>query len=191
MARPKAFDRDEALEKAMNLFWEKGFAATSLPDLLGAMGIGRQSLYDTFGGKQQLFMECLTRYRDMLWKDVAPLREPGVSMQDIRSWFERMVDFYSNGEHRRACFLMNCTIELAPHDPQIADFVHEHYEYMEDAVTHAVEGALAQGQISTKDPRSMARVLLSATLGMGVFSKAGHSRETLEDIADSTVATFK
>src|SRR5258707_14282713 len=63
MARPKEFDRDAAVERAMSVFWLKGYAATSTDDLLRAMKIGRQSMYDTFGDKRRLYIEALERYQ--------------------------------------------------------------------------------------------------------------------------------
>src|SRR5229473_2674978 len=63
MARPKEFDRDVAVARAMSVFWSKGYAATSTDDLLQAMKIGRQSMYDTFGGKRRLYIEALERYQ--------------------------------------------------------------------------------------------------------------------------------
>ena len=66
MARTKEFDRDAALDRAMHVFWKKGYEATSLPDLLQAMGIARQSLYDTFGEKHALFMAALERYTQLI-----------------------------------------------------------------------------------------------------------------------------
>ncbi|MDF2694591.1 MAG: Transcriptional regulatory protein [Labilithrix sp.] len=62
MARQKEFDRDDALGRALQVFWDKGYEATSTDDLLKAMGIGRQSMYDTFGDKHRLFIEALERY---------------------------------------------------------------------------------------------------------------------------------
>ena len=66
MARTKEFDRIEVLDRATDLFWEKGYESTSMQDLVETMGIGRASLYDTFGSKQELFAEVLERYADRL-----------------------------------------------------------------------------------------------------------------------------
>ena len=88
MARPKAFDVDQALERAMELFWRQGYLATSLPDLVEHMGIGRQSLYDTFGDKRQLFLQALDRYAAvMIGGALGRLEEPGASLDDLKSSF--------------------------------------------------------------------------------------------------------
>ena len=116
MARPKAFEREQALDQAMHLFWQQGYEATSLPELLNTMGIGRQSLYDTFGGKHQLFMESLTRYRRTIWDTLGDLQSPNASIKDVRAWFGAMAEFFDATPHKRACLLINCTMELAPHN---------------------------------------------------------------------------
>lgn len=188
MARPKAFDREQALDQAMHLFWQQGYEATSLPELLNTMGIGRQSLYDTFGGKHQLFMESLTRYRGMIWSTLGDLQAPTASLKDIQAWFNAMVEFFGDAPYKRACFLINCTMELAPHNDEVAEFVREHYQFMEDAMVNAVERCTERGEMTAPNTRAMARTLLSTALGMGVYSKSGHARASLEDIAN-TVAT--
>ena len=185
MARPKAFDREQALDKAMHLFWQQGYEATSLPELLNTMGIGRQSLYDTFGGKHQLFMESLNRYRGMIWSTLGDLQSSDVTLKHIQSWFNLMVEFFGDAPYKRACFLINCTMELAPHNDEVAEFVREHYQVMEDAMVNAVERCVERGEMVAAKPRAMARTLLSTALGMGVYSKSGHKRDSLEDIANT------
>ena len=190
MARPKAFDRDQALDQAMHLFWRQGYETTSLPELLTTMGIGRQSLYDTFGGKHPLFMESLARYREVIWATLADIQAPTASLKDIHAWFNAMVAFYADAPDKRACFLINTTMELVPHNEEVAAFVKEHYQYVEDAMTHGVERCVERGEIKTDNPRALARVFLSVALGMGVYSKSGHPRTTLEDIANMSVTAF-
>jgi len=187
MARPKAFEREQALDHAMHLFWKQGYEATSLPELLNTMSIGRQSLYDTFGGKHQLFMESLTRYREMIWATLADLQSPNASLGDIQAWFSAMIEFFGDAPHRRACFLINCTMELAPHDDKVAGMVREHYQVMEDAMLNAVQRCVARGEMEVNNAKATARTLLSTALGMGVYSKSGHSRQSLEDIAGTVI----
>ena len=171
----------------MHLFWQQGYEATSLPELLNTMGIGRQSLYDTFGGKHQLFMESLTRYRRTIWDTLGDLQSPNASIKDVRAWFGSMAEFFGATPHKRACLLINCTMELAPHNDEVAEFVHEHYQVMEDAMLNAVERCVERGEMETSNKRATARALLSTALGMGVYSKSGHGRESLKDIADTVI----
>ena len=120
MARPKAFDCAQALLAAMQVFWVKGYEATSLEDLLAAMKIGRQSLYDTFGDKRALFMEALVQYRELT---DAYLRGCLADAPTVKAAFQRLfmqVVDEPEAHQRRGCLLINSAVELAPHDPQTA-----------------------------------------------------------------------
>ena len=91
MPRPKAFDPDAALHKAMQVFWERGYEATSVDDLVQCMGINRFSLYSTFGGKHQLFVAALERYRDTIVADLVGELEQSAadsppSDSSLRGW---------------------------------------------------------------------------------------------------------
>src|SRR5246127_5397194 len=86
MARPKEFDRDVAVERAMSVFWSKGYAATSTDDLLQAMKIGRQSMYDTFGDKRRLYVEALERYqRERVAENIRRLRSTASPLAGIEA----------------------------------------------------------------------------------------------------------
>jgi TetR/AcrR family transcriptional repressor of nem operon len=105
MARPKEFDKDEALQKAMNVFWCRGFEATSMQDVVDAMGIKRQSLYDTFGGKHQLYLAALDRYRaEQDAKLLALLGTPGPVKEKLRKLFYEVIEvsIRPRPTHRRA-----------------------------------------------------------------------------------------
>src|SRR5713226_921489 len=114
MARHKEFDRDEALHKAMEVFWSRGYGAASIQDLVKRMGINRQSLYDTFGDKHALYLQALDRYRDVEGgKMIELLRRPGSAKKALRQLFERVVEESLCGRERRGCFMGNAMSELA------------------------------------------------------------------------------
>ena len=103
MARTREFDREEALDRAMHVFWDKGYEATSLSDLLDAMGIARQSLYDTFGDKHALFLEALDRYETHRLGQLQSCLETAPSVtRAFRDMFEGLVD-ESESVKRRGC----------------------------------------------------------------------------------------
>jgi TetR/AcrR family transcriptional repressor of nem operon len=193
MARPKAFDTDAALVRAMELFWEQGYAATSMEQLVAAMGIRRQSLYDTFGDKHRLFLAAMDAYCAML-KDAMldPLRTPGAGLQALHETGRAIIDFLVRYPKRRACLMANTTLELAPHDAEVAAKVRAHLQTMEDAFRHALTNAKARGEIAaTSDVDALAKYLVGMTHGLMVMAKSGADRDTLTGIMATAVAPLQ
>ena len=112
MARQKEFDRNEALQKAMEVFWSHGFEAASIQELVEHMGINRQSLYDTYGDKHALYLQALDRYREVEGRKMVELLEqPGSVKKNLRQLFEIAIEKALS--NRRGCFMGNATSELA------------------------------------------------------------------------------
>src|SRR6478672_1527424 len=112
MARHKEFDCAEVLEKAMEVFWARGYEAASIQDLVEHMGINRQSLYDTFGDKHTLYLQALDRYLEVEGRKIAELLEqPGSVKRNVRRLFETAID--RSLADRRGCFMNNAMSELA------------------------------------------------------------------------------
>src|ERR1051326_3516607 len=112
MARHKEFDREEALQKAMEVFWERGYEATSIQDLVEQMGINRQSLYDTFGDKHALYLAALDHYREVEGGKMFKLLErQGSVKKTLRKLFGGVVECSVGGGHRRGWFLGNAMSE--------------------------------------------------------------------------------
>lgn len=193
MARPKAFDTDAALVRAMELFWEQGYAATSMEQLVRTMGIRRQSLYDTFGDKHQLFLAAMDSYCAMLEAAMlAPLRAPGAGLQALHDTGLAIIDFLLRYPKRRACLMANTTLELAPHDAEIAAKVQAHMTTMESAFHHALGNAQARGEIaSSADIDALSKYLVGVTHGLMVMAKSGADRETLTGIMATAVAPLQ
>src|SRR2546428_10205183 len=127
MPRPKAFDPDEALQKAMQVFWERGYEATSVEDLVQHMGLNRFSLYSTFGGKHQLFVAALERYRDTIVADlVGELEQSAAGLAAIRQFFTRLVDFFASSQGWCGCLMTHTAVELSPHVSRVAGQGHDH-----------------------------------------------------------------
>ncbi|MDB4938795.1 MAG: Transcriptional regulatory protein [Labilithrix sp.] len=189
MARPKEFDRDDALRKAMLVFWQQGYEATSTDDLLRAMGIGRQSLYDTFGDKHRLYLEALGRYRE----ETAPgalsgLTEGPSPLEAIEAALMAIPKQTSN-ERARGCMMVNATTELAQSDADVAAIVRTSASLCEAAFERAVRRAQKLGQLpAALDARAAGRFLYASLLGLRVTAKAGASPEALRDVARLALA---
>ncbi|EYF07228.1 TetR/AcrR family transcriptional regulator [Chondromyces apiculatus] len=188
MARTKEFDREQALDRAMHVFWTKGYEATSLGDLLGAMGIARQSLYDTFGDKHALFLEALKRYSEQGVGAVHSCLDTAPSVRRaIRDMFEAIVD-QSEGDKRRGCLGVSASVELAPHDPEVARFLVARQRGLEETFYRALERARTQGEIAaSKDTRALARFLTSALIGLRVSATVDPSSQALRDMVRITL----
>ena len=182
MPRPKAFDPDAALQKAMQVFWERGYEATSVEDLVQRMGINRFSLYSTFGGKHQLFVAALERYRDTIVADlVGELEQSAAGLAAIRRFFTRLVDFFASSKGWCGCLMTNTAVELAPHDPRVAAKVQAYVVRLEEAFYRVLLQAQSTPQRTTAHAyRDLARFLTGSALGLGVLAKTSPGRQALE-----------
>jgi TetR/AcrR family transcriptional repressor of nem operon len=185
MARIKEFDEDKALAAAMDVFWRRGYEGTSLPMLLKTMRIGRQSLYDTFGDKRALFLAAIDRYCAMLAERLLGVLAPkDAALDAIRKCLAGVVAFHASFPDRRACFMANTTMEVAPHDKAVAKKVEAFMGVMEGAFAHALANAAARGEIApSKNTRALARHLVAVVNGIAVAAKSGAARAALDDIA--------
>lgn len=190
MARTKEFNREVALDRAMHVFWRKGYEAASLQDLVEAMGIGRQSLYDTFGDKHALYLAALDRYAATQGAPLfAPLDESGSVKAALRRIFARMVDESVEGI---GCLAVNATVERAACDAKIARWAMANLVGTEEKLRRALARAQVEGEISSRhDPRALARYLFNAIQGLRVTAKATNDRATLEEIVDVTLSVLQ
>ena len=115
MARPREFDIDEALQAAMEVFWDRGFEATSLADLMEATSLHKGSIYKAFGSKQELFTRALTQYLDDIYARMqSELEAPESAKEGIRRWMKIILEFCNEQATRRGCFALNSVVELGP-----------------------------------------------------------------------------
>lgn len=181
MPRTKEFETGDALDAAMQLFWRKGYAATSLRDLLDGMGIGYGSFYNAFGDKHALFLASLDRFRELRtsWIDEV-LEDSGLrGMEEV---FRRTVDGLVGFEPRRGCLLANTAVELGPHDAEVAAKISRYVRHTEAVFERAVIRAQEAGEIpADRDPRAMACFLVNTLHGLRVLARVGTDRAVLED----------
>jgi TetR/AcrR family transcriptional repressor of nem operon len=191
MARHKEFDRNEALHKAMEVFWSRGYEATSVGDLVNHMGINRQSLYDTFGDKHTLYQQALDRYREVEGRKMFELLErPGPVKRTLRQLFQSVVERSLGGE-RRGCFVGNATSELAGRCKETEEKACGNMAAAEEALYRALLRGKREGEINAgRDLRAVARFLYSSLQGLQLMSKATRDRKTLEDVVRVTLSVL-
>ncbi|MEV0248740.1 TetR/AcrR family transcriptional regulator [Nocardia sp. NPDC050712] len=190
MARPKGFDQEQVIDAAMAAFWSKGYAATSAQDLVDRTGLGRGSLYNTFSGKHELFLETLRRY-DSEWatRQLAVLEAERPVRDKVRTVLMTVVDEESGTvPANRGCLAVNAAIELAGRDPEATALVERIFGRMEEAFRAALERARRDGEIGAdRDPRALARYLLNAMYGLRVLGKTA-DRPALAGIVETTIS---
>ncbi len=168
----KQFDREEVLEKAMELFWAQGYEATGLAQLVEHMGIGRQSLYDTFGDKRSLFLEALSHYFQTGSALVREqLRAPGSPLGNLRKVLERLEQRTCESDYC-GCLVGNSMAELAHTDPEIAEVLKSYIGQMEDAWHRVLVRAKEAGELASDLPaRDLARMMITTFQGVALLSK--------------------
>jgi TetR/AcrR family transcriptional repressor of nem operon len=189
VARPKAFDETEALEAAMGCFWEHGYAATSVRDLTERMGIAGPSLYNAFGDKRALFVRALEHYCAVLTRErLERLETTAPPTQRIPLFLGEIVDRSCEDKQRRGCFLINSAIEVAPHDPALAEVVSIHLAEVRAFFIRSLTSAKAAGQIpSSLDTEASANHLMAVLLGIRVLARTGAERSVLESIVSGAL----
>jgi TetR/AcrR family transcriptional repressor of nem operon len=172
--RPKSFDETAALEAAMAVFWAKGYDGTSMADLVEAMGIGRQSLYDTFGDKRGLYLRALRHYGESaITPSLAVLAGPGEPIDRIRTIFESW-QAAGTCPDCKGCFMANALATLDRTDDDVAGLIDELQDRLTRGFEDAITQARAAGQITgDADPADLAAMLTAVGHGL---SLAGRSR---------------
>ncbi|MEU7134408.1 TetR family transcriptional regulator [Streptomyces sp. NPDC046261] len=190
MARTKEFDPDAALQSALELFWRRGYEATSMADLVAHLGVARASLYATFGSKRELYLKALERYGEQHGpRFVEELSQPGPALPAVRALVRRFAEEAACDELRRGCFVTNTAVELGAHDAESARRVEQSWHSVETALTSALMRAAAQGELPAgRDPVALARMLLVLLQGLRVVGKVNPSPGLPRDAADQALA---
>jgi TetR/AcrR family transcriptional repressor of nem operon len=191
MGRPKEFDRNQVLDKAMDVFQSRGFEATSITDLVEAMGINRFTIYETFSDKHKLFLESLDNYQKKRREYMAEVfSEPGPRIAIIRKYFEDIVDNAMTGEPS-GCLMVNSAIELARDDAETAQRAAYHFAQLEEMFFQALVDAKESGEIRTdKDLRALARFLLNNARGLRVVTNYTRDRKVMSDIIEVAISVL-
>jgi len=191
MARPKAFNYDEALAAAMEVFWRTGYERASLDVLLEAMNISKQSLYDTFGDKRALYLKALAHYRE---QTLTSMRSLFASVESTRDGFSRLLlglSAESEEQHARGCLLLSANLERETGDAAIAKFLRENQAAVEKILADAITQGQARRELSkTLDPQSLARFFAVTIQGMRAMARLKSDRRALRQVARVALAAL-
>ena len=181
----KSFDEEVIIDRAIQVFWEKGYKASSISDLTEATGINRGSLYNAFGGKLKLFIKALRKYdtenRKMIITELEALNNPREAFQ---KFFDTVIDETINDGRKRGCFLINTALDLPSHNQEVKQIVTKGLGESEAFFQRGIEVAQARGDIA-KDiiPTTTAKLLISLVVAIRVLGRGVFSEESLRTIA--------
>ncbi len=186
MGRTRAFDPSRALHEALMVFWEHGYENTSIDDIVEATGASRHGLYSTFGDKRQLYLRALELYGGLLRASMwGPLYEPDASLPELRRFLQLQLDVDAR-VRVRGCFLCNTAAQMAPSDERAAKLVERFYREMAQALTKALERAVAIGELDEAfDVTAFADNTVATLVGVSIMGRTAAGRRRAKAALES------
>jgi TetR/AcrR family transcriptional repressor of nem operon len=189
MPRHKEFEREDVLEKALGVFWSKGYNATSFQDLTAGMCVNRQSIYDTYGDKHTLFIEALRHYYNRMTAIVSEHFSQDKPLKELlTSYFNKQLIGRDSERKTRGCFMVNSTVEMASHDEEVNVLVNQFIEDLTRIFKAAINRSIKSGEIiSERSPASSALYLVNTLYGIKALERTIADKKKLRDIADMAI----
>ena len=192
MARPREFDEEEVLERALELFWRRGYAATSLDDLTAATGLRRGSLYAAFGDKEALFLTCLRRYQQRGQELVSEIFRDPDPRRAIARVFSEMAARYGDPVCPPGCLQTNTVLENVSLSEAVNRLNAAALAEFQAALYEVICRAQALGQVRPgQDPLAMAQFFATLALGLGVSSKHTGDPTVLRNTVQTALGLFE
>ncbi|WP_244475251.1 TetR/AcrR family transcriptional regulator [Rhizobium sp. Leaf341] len=184
--RPREFELDDAVRKAINVFWKHGYHDASLPDLLEGMELSRGSFYKAFVDKRGLYLRALDVYIEDAIRKLGEILHSNPSPKAaIKQAFSRQVEESSGKEGLRGCFVVLSAVEMLPADEEVSARITQLFRRLQDLYAAAIIRAQALGEIDPLlDERTLARFLVCQIQGMRVLGKTGADRDDTKAMVD-------
>lgn len=185
MNRPPEFDRQKALDAAVETIWKNGYNAASLHDLTEAMGLSKSSFYNSFGNKQRVLLDAIDAYTDSQARAMARLFAAKGFRGGLETLFETII---GNNNDGRGCLLVNCASEVALHDARAAAHVREGFSEMAAVFAAEARRAIAAGELAAAaDPETLATTAIAFIAGLRVLAKTGMDRSAMRATVRQTL----
>ena len=180
--RPRGFDRDQALEAALRLFWSRGYEATSISDLTAAMGITPPSLYGAFGDKKQLFLEAVDRYQAKAGRFAfAALTEEPTAERSIRRLMLDTVDFFTSEDNPKGCLVVLGATNCATGSIDMFEALAGRRRLSAGAVMARIAAGQAAGELAEgADAEALADLVTGSLYGLAIKARDGEPRDRLK-----------
>lgn len=192
MARPREFNKDEALDKAMKVFWQKGYANTSIDDLVSATGVNRYGLYGEFENKHGLFIAALDHYQHaVLGMLFGIVEQPKSSLAEVRLYFAKLVELSSTDLGRFGCLMASSASEVAPLDLLAASKVSAFWMRLQNGFKTALLNAETNGELTgALEPEQIADFLTGVIQGLSVMARSNASHQAMTNVVHVALSKF-
>jgi TetR/AcrR family transcriptional regulator, transcriptional repressor for nem operon len=192
MARPREFDENTVLEAVIQCFWDRGYEATSIKNLVDNTGITAASLYNAFGDKRTLFRVALDRYAERSVGERIRRCENLPPREAIEAFFRDILDRSLSDPHHKGCLVVNSALEVAPHDEQFQEIIAAVLRRIEQFFLKCIKAGQASGSITRSQPaRKLAQHLLAVLMGVRVLARVRPERALLHGVIEPALALLK
>lgn len=181
MPRNKEFEPEVVLEKAMGVFWRRGYFDTSVDELVQQVGVSRYGLYATFGNKHGLFLASLDRYQDTFVAQLLEgLESSNASLAQIQDYFSNFIEMCKTERGKWGCFMCNTATEMAAQDGQVAEKIDRYFQRLTKAFRKALTNAHQHNEIKSDiNVDDYAKYLTGVTLGLCVYARSQVAPEAI------------
>ena len=186
MPRTREFNPEDALQKAMHVFWVKGFRHTSLNNLVEATGVGKKGLYTVFGSKYKLYLKAMEYYKCVQAEELlSEIEKDYASLREIEDLFDRALNFTQSEIGSRGCMVCNSIVEFSDKEPQVWRSTANHLERLRSAISNALFNAIAKKEIPLSvDINKHANFLVSVLQGLMLMSRGGTEYKIMKDTVE-------
>ena len=189
VGRSRRFDVEEALDVALEMFWQQGYDGTPVQALCRAMDLQPGSVYAAFGSKRDLFVAAVRRYIETVSAEAVDRVNGAPSgLQGLREYFAYLVDAMVDGKRVWGCLVTNSLVEFAARDPELAGMFQLHLARLQTSFAAALARARADGELRPGVGPEAAGMLVAVVQGMNVMAKSRPGRQVLQNVVDAAVA---
>jgi TetR/AcrR family transcriptional regulator, transcriptional repressor for nem operon len=195
MPRHKEFDPEACLEQVMRLFWQKGYQETSMADLVRHSGVQRYGLYETFGGKQELFQRSLDLYLSTIIAQRFVLfegKEVEPSLVAIKQFFRQFIELLDHPSSFFGCLIINTAVEVESHDEAVASIVQQYFDRLRRGFDRALRSAKQNGEIAAStDISQVTEFLVGSVLGLTIYARLPVPRKDVQAFIRGVLTTLE
>ena len=193
MPKTALFDKEAVIEKAMHLFWKKGYHATSMQDLVEVMGINRSSIYNSFGDKFGLYLKSLKHYQSRERSQAHYyLLQSKSPLQAIRKFLEGIIEAILADKSKMGCYISNCTTEFAHTDSPVRKFLEDNQSNLLQLLKDILATGQETGEITTRQtPEALALYLFSSIHGLRLTGMLIQDKKMLYPLTDNILASLQ